>query len=121
MPLRMKISPFALLFIAFQALAVEPDSAGLETLRQAAERGDVDAQYELGILYEFGYNFTDHNAAAYAWYSRAAEQGSALASKRRDILKSQLSADEVARAQTLIKTKVAAPAPAPTAPSTEQH
>src|ERR1051325_2811634 len=118
----MKNTLIALLFAALPAMAADPNTAGLDSLRQAADRGDIDAQYELGILYEFGYNFTDHKAAAYAWYSRAAEQGSALASKRRAILKNRLSADEVGRAQSLIKTNVSTPAPAPpTTPTTEQR
>jgi TPR repeat protein len=113
-PLRLKILVPALLLIALPLFAADPQTAGLETLRQAAEQGNADAQYELGILYEFGYNFADHKAAAYAWYVRAAEQGNAAAAKRRDTLKGQLSAAEVDRAQTL-----AAPAKAPAAAPTD--
>lgn len=98
----MKNVLFAILLTSAAAFAADPDSAGLESLRQAAVQGSVDAQYELGILYEFGYDFTDHKAAAYAWYDRAAEQGSAPAARRRDALKAQLSAAEIGRAASLI-------------------
>lgn len=91
----------AIVLASAPAFGAEEDSASLAALRAAAEQGRVDAQYELGILYEFGYNFPDHNAAAYAWYSRAADQGSAAAAKRRDLLRNQLSAAELERAQAM--------------------
>jgi TPR repeat protein len=110
----MKNLLFALLLATFPVLAAE-STASLETLRQAAVQGNVDAEYEIGILYEFGYNFPDHKAAAYAWYNRAAERGNALAAKRRDVLKSQLSAAEIERSQALLKSP--APSPAPASPA----
>lgn len=97
---------FALLFVTLPVLAAESTTASLDALRQAAERGNVDAEYELGVLYEFGYDFADHKSAAYAWYSRAADRGSALAAKRRDALKAQLSAMEMERAQAMLKPQV---------------
>lgn len=78
--------------------AADSDTASLETLRAAAEQGQADAQYELGILYEFGYNFPDHKTAAFAWYSRAAEQGNERAAKRRDLLQAELGPTEIERA-----------------------
>lgn len=94
---------FALLFVTLPVLAAESTTASLEALRQAAEQGNADAEYELGILYEFGYNFPEHKPAAYAWYTRAADGGNALAAKRRDALKTQLSAAEMERAQAMLK------------------
>lgn len=95
------------------ALAADPESAGLEALRQAALQGSADAQYELGILYEFGYRFADHKAAAYAWYSRAAEQGNALAGKRRDALKPHLGPADIGRGEALIASQTAPTVPTP--------
>lgn len=94
----------ALLFVAIAFVAVplgaaETDSATLAALRAAAEQGQPDAQYQLGILYEFGYNFPEHLVDAYVWYSRAAKQGNAAAAKRRDLLKARLSPAELKRAQ----------------------
>lgn len=100
----------AVMLMAGPVLAAENDSASLEALRTAAEQGQVDAQYELGVLYEFGYNYPEHAIDAYVWYSRAAEQGNAAAAKRRDLLKARLSAAELERAQTkLSKTSVGSP------------
>jgi TPR repeat protein len=43
---------------------------------QLAEQGDREAQYELGMAYEFGSQFCDTNRAdAYKWYTKAANQG----------------------------------------------
>lgn len=103
MPHRWKTLLIAGLIAALPALADEPTGPSLDALKQAAEQGNVDAQYELGILYEFGFNFPDHKATALAWYSRAAEKGNPLAEKRRDLLKSQLSAADIERAQSLAK------------------
>lgn len=100
----MKKIVLASLLVALPVLAAAADSDGLKALRAAAERGQADAQYELGILYEFGYRFPDHKAAAFAWYSRAAEQGNAAAARRRDLLEKELSAAELERARTWTKT-----------------
>jgi TPR repeat protein len=110
-PTSMKTLLSLALLIALPVFANEPDSKGLDALRQAADQGNADAQYELGILYEFGYHFPDHKSSAYIWYSRAAEQGSTLAAKRRDALKGQLSASEIERTQAMAKSQTAAPGP----------
>lgn len=94
---------YATLLLVLPALAAEPETDGLEALRTAAGQGQVDAQYELGILYEFGYDFPDHKVAAYAWYSRAAAQGNPVAAKRRDLLQAELGPAELARAQALLQ------------------
>lgn len=111
----MKNLLFAIVFVTLPVLAADAGTAGLEALRQAAEKGNVDAEYELGILYEFGYNFPEHKSTAYAWYTRAAASGNPLAAKRRDVLKSQLSAAEIDRSQTLLKSQ--APGSAPSTPA----
>jgi TPR repeat protein len=95
-----------LLLPAVQAAEEDPS---LASLRMAAERGEVEAQYELAVLYEFGFHLPDHRTSALAWYARAAEQGNAAAAQRRDLLKAELSAAEIEQAGRLL-----AP-PAPTA------
>ena len=91
--------------------------AGLEDIRQDAEKGRISAQYELGILYEFGFRLPDHETEALAWYSIAAERGSAPAAQRRDLLKARLSAQQVEQAEARSKQLlVGMPAPPPEAP-----
>ncbi len=113
----MKIATLILvLALAVPALAGAEDSMSLDQMRQAAEQGKAEAQLEMGILYEFGYNFPKHNVSAMAWYLRAAEQGLVKAIERRDQLKSRLTAEEFDEAQELsaelVSKKTEAPAEA---------
>lgn len=100
------VASFAMLF----ALAVPCRSAGvqdlatLEQLRAQAERGDAEAQLEMGILYEYGYHLSDNRPPALAWYMLAADQGVAKAAARRDALQAKMSAAELAEARRLYET-----------------
>jgi TPR repeat protein len=96
-----RVIAILILSLAAPAMAGAQDLASLEHMRQAAEQGNTDAQLEMGILYEFGFNMPKNNVTALAWYLRAAEQGDALAVKRRDQLKSQMNPDEIAAADKL--------------------
>ena len=80
-------------------LAVLPAQAGLEDIRAAAERGDTKRQFELGELYEFGFGLQQNRVPALTWYIVAAEGGHTVAAQRRDYLKQQLTADQVAAAE----------------------
>jgi hypothetical protein len=60
--------------------ASQPES--LSSLRQRAERGDVKAQLELGVSYEFGREVKPDEAEAMRWYRKAAEQGNIEAAHR---------------------------------------
>ena len=46
-------------------------------LRKAAEQGDADAQYNLGVCYDNGRGVPQDYAEAVKWYRKAAEQGDA--------------------------------------------
>lgn len=100
-------------------IAGAQDAPSLEQMRAAAERGNADAQLEMGILYEFGFNMPKNDVNALAWYLRAADQGNELAVKRRDTIQSGMKPDEIEAAQRLaqemaaLSPPVAAPAPAP--------
>jgi TPR repeat protein len=112
-------------------LAGAQDLTSLEKMRQAAEQGSADAQLEMGILYEFGFNMPKNNVTALAWYLRAVEQGSALAARRRDQIMSGMSPEEIEAAQKLSQelavqtppatttapAPAAEPVPAPTEPA----
>jgi TPR repeat protein len=100
------------LLVAGAAAAQTADPGNLDALKRAAEQGQADAQYELGVLYEFGFKWPDHRAVAYVWYNRAADQGNPQAAQRRDALKVQLTPAELERAAQLVLPG-APPAPAP--------
>jgi TPR repeat protein len=55
-----------------------PDSTGF---RKAAERGDADAQNNLGASYANGDGVPQNYALAIKWYRRAAKQGNSMAQK----------------------------------------
>jgi len=104
-------------------LGAAQDEASLDQLRQAASEGNAEAQLEIGILYEFGYNMPKNNVTALAWYLRAAEQGNVLAIARRDQLKSKMTPEDIEASQKLSaglvtnKPQQAEAPPTETAPS----
>ncbi len=111
-------------------LAGAQDLTSLEQMRQAAAQGSADAQLEMGILYEFGFNMPKNHVTALAWYLRAVEQGNALAARRRDQIMTGMKPEEIEAAQKLSQelaaqappatstapAPAAEPAPAPTEP-----
>ena len=96
-----KAAAVFILCLFVTGLSSAADDASLEKMRLTAEQGNVDAQLEMGILYEFGSNMPKNNVTALAWYLRAADNGNALAVKRRDVLKTHLTPDEIDAAQKL--------------------
>lgn len=59
--------------------AATPEATVLHELRQRAESGDSDAQFELGAKYATGEDFPQDYAEAVKWFTRAAEGGQVLA------------------------------------------
>ena len=47
----------------------------LDSIRQAAEQGDAEAQLSLGLMYDNGQGVIENDAEAVRWYRLAAEQG----------------------------------------------
>jgi len=107
-----------LLFLASSPLLAAEDPEQLKSLKRAAESGDVGAQYEVGVLYEFGYRMKTHLIPALAWYMVAADNGDARAIKRRDHLMSQLKPEQVEEAKRL-RTGFGAMKPAADKPAAE--
>lgn len=92
--------------------------ADLDDIRRAAEAGDAEAQLELGILFQYGFNYKDNEIPALTWYLLSAKQGNAKAVKLRDALKAKMTEKEVQEATEQAaqykptSTPAAAPAPA---------
>ena len=99
--------------------------ADLDDIRRAAEAGDTEAQLELGVLFQYGFNYKDNEIPALTWYMLSANQGSAKAVKLRDALKAKMSEKEVQEAMEQVAQykpsgkPVAAPAAPATAPAPE--
>lgn len=96
-----KATALLILSLMVPTLVGAQDLASLEQQRKAAEQGNTEAQVDMGILYEFGFNMPKNDVNALAWYMRAAEQGNALAITRRDQLKSRMKPEEIEAAQKL--------------------
>jgi len=85
--------------ILARGLGHEPDYArAVPLLREAARQGNLDAQYELGLIYENGRGFRDPLEAR-KWYAMAARQGFRLANMK-------LSVDPRLRAQHLRNARI---------------
>jgi TPR repeat protein len=54
-------------------------ATALELIRPLAEEGNIAAQFNLGIMYQFSHGVAADNEAAVSWYRKAAEQGLAEA------------------------------------------
>lgn len=88
----------AVLLIAHPAAAIAALSDGLDALRKGdydaaarelkplAERGDPEAQYRVGLMYEFGKGFPGSKSEAVRWIRKAADQNHASAQLELGIL-----------------------------------
>jgi uncharacterized protein len=77
------------------------DPSKVGPVRAAAERGEVDAQYALGLIYAEGRGVAIDLAQAHYWLSLAIEQGDRDAELLRNIVGSQMSDEEYAAAKRL--------------------
>lgn len=69
---------------------------------KAAERGVVDSQFNLGVLFESGQGLPQDNEAALVWYSIAGSQGDQMAAGRVGILRKTLAEAQITRADQRI-------------------
>lgn len=59
--------------------SVEHSASTLNAFNKGAERGDAEAQFQLGLCYSFGEGVKQDKRKAFELYSKAAEQGHAIA------------------------------------------
>lgn len=90
--------------------------ADLELIRAAAEAGDAEAQLELGILFDYGFNYKDNEIPALTWYMLSANQGNAKAARLRDALKGKMTEQAINEAMGQVAQYKPKPLPAGTAP-----
>src|SRR4030065_454035 len=94
------MTTFARTFIALLTALLWSGAAraDLDDIRRSAEAGDTKAQLELGILFQYGFNYKDNEIPALTWYMLSANQGNAKAVKLRDALKAKMTEQEVKEA-----------------------
>jgi TPR repeat protein len=66
-----------------------------------AEQGDVNSQYNLGVIYNNGYAVPDDYARGYAWVSIAAARGNAGGKKFKEMLAKFTTPAQIAEVQKL--------------------
>ena len=70
---------------------------------RAAEKGKVEAQYDLGLMYATGRGVARDYVVAHKWFNLAAARGNGEARTHRVELARDMSAAEVAQAQRMAR------------------
>jgi TPR repeat protein len=66
-----------------------------------ADQGDARAQYNLGVIYEYGEGVPENDVQAYKWMNLAAAQGNETAKKNKGIVEKEMTREQIAEAQRL--------------------
>ncbi len=77
------------------------DPSKVERIRIAAERGEVDAQYAMGLIHAEGRGVAIDLARAHYWLSLAIAQGDRDAERLREIVGSRMTDEEYEAAKRL--------------------
>ena len=79
----------------------ENDAEAVKWWLKAADQGDANAQYNLGNMYYRGDGVPENNIRAYVWWSMAKTQGNTGAATNINILKPQMTPQQIADGQAL--------------------
>jgi len=74
--------------------------------QKSADQGYATGQSNLGVMYENGEGVPEDNVTAYAWHNIAAANGDADAKKVKAIIVKEMTPDQIAEAEELIKEMV---------------
>jgi TPR repeat protein len=78
-------------------------ATALRIVRPLAERGDANAQYNLGVFYDNGLGVPQDRIRAYMWLDLAAMQGRESAATFRDLVARVMTPGQIAEAQKLAR------------------
>ena len=70
---------------------------------QAAQQGDVDAQYGMGLIYAEGRGIEQDEARSFYWLTCAIEQGDSGAAVLRKVVAAGMTGEQFVRAGLLLK------------------
>jgi TPR repeat protein len=76
---------------------------GVYWYTNAAKRGLVDAQYNLGVVYANRSGTPKNKVLAHVWWNIAAVQGSKNDANNRNLIKKDMAPNQIAEAQELSK------------------
>jgi TPR repeat protein len=77
----------------------ENDAEAVKWYRKAANQGDAKAQANLAVMHFNGDGVPENNVRAYLWLSMAKTQGHADAASNLDIVKPQMTKQQIAQGQ----------------------
>jgi TPR repeat protein len=78
-------------------------ATALRLIRPLAERGDANAQYNLGVFYDNGLGVPQDKVRAYMWFNLSAAQGREGAAAFRDLIARRMTPAQIAEAQKLAR------------------
>jgi localization factor PodJL len=76
-------------------------ATAVRLLMPLAEKGNIDAQFTVALMYAKGLGVAEDKVRAYMWYDLAARTGDKDAASDRDALGSGMTPDQVAEAKRL--------------------
>ena len=79
----------------------ENDTEAVKWFRKAADQGHAKAQSNLGVMYATGEGVPENNIRAYVWLSMAKTQGHTAATENLEIVKPQMTKQQIAEGQAL--------------------
>jgi len=79
----------------------ENDAEAVKWYRKAADHGHAEAQYILGGMYAMGNGVPENSITAYVWLSMAKTQGQTNAAKVLNIIKPDMTKQQIADGQAL--------------------
>ncbi len=91
-----------LMYAQGQGAPEDPEEAA-RWLAKAAEQGEIDGQLYLGAMYAQGRGVSRNFVEAYKWSRLAAAQGDAHARENLEVLKEEMSEEQIAEAEGLIR------------------
>lgn len=95
---------FSIILIFSTVVATAEEWATPEHVLAAARNGNSEAQLEMGILYQYGFNMSDNRASALAWYMLSAQAGNVKAIQLRDKLQQDMPSPDIEQARRLMLT-----------------
>ena len=92
-------------FAYFDGVEVRQDYAeAAKWYSRAANQGNIDAQFHLGEIYELGKGVPQNYVLAYMWFSVVAAPGTRpYAAESRDRVAQQMTSEQIAEAQKLVR------------------
>jgi TPR repeat protein len=79
------------------------DFSSRDTIEYAAQGGQPDALFELGLIYSTGRDGTVDMVEAHKWFNLAAMRGNDEAKRYRNELSADMSKEDISRAQKLAR------------------